>query len=127
MRQELLTTEIVTGDGYVTICLTGEIDMSNAHAVRDAAICAMRQHKTSIRIDLAGVTFMDSIGLEALLATRRRAELDWGQVRLVAPTHAVLRILEVSGLDRIFRIESRAPSAAVRADVDPTQAVGLLP
>ncbi len=111
MRHELLTTEVVPGDGWVTLRLAGEIDMSNAASVRDAAICALRQHATTLHLDLSRVTFMDSTGVEVILSTRRRAELEGGQLLLIEPTHAVLRILQVTGVDRLFRIEPGTPTS----------------
>jgi anti-sigma B factor antagonist len=72
----------------------------------------MREHATTIHIDLSGVTFMDSTGLEALLTTRQRARLEGGKLHLIDPTHAVLRILEVSGVDRMFEVRAGGTPAA---------------
>ena len=47
-----------------------------------------------------------------LLATRRRAELEGGSLTLLSPSSAVLRVIEVTGLDKLFTItpdESGAP------------------
>jgi anti-sigma B factor antagonist len=46
------------------------------------------------------------------LSTQRRAELEGGSLTLLSPTPAVLRVLEVTGLDKVFTIaadESGAP------------------
>jgi anti-sigma B factor antagonist len=105
MQDDLLTIAIVPDDDHVTLRLTGEIDMSTAQSVREAALQAMRQHDRTLQIDLSGVTFIDSTGLEVLLATRRRATVSGGQLQLIDPTHAVLRVLEVTGVDRLFQIQ----------------------
>jgi anti-sigma B factor antagonist len=107
-----LTTQTVPGDGYVTLRVSGEVDVHTAPTLRDSALAALRQHGSTLRIDLREVPFMDSTGLEVLLATRRRAELAGGSLTLVAPTPAILRVLEVTGLDKLFSItpdESGAP------------------
>jgi len=107
-----LTTETVPGDGYVTLLVSGEIDLHTAPSLRDAALAALRQHGATLRIDLCEVPFMDSTGLEVLLATRRRAELEGGSLTLLGPTPAVRRVIEVTGLDKLFPIapdESGAP------------------
>jgi anti-sigma B factor antagonist len=107
-----LTTQTVPGDGYVTLRVSGEIDLHTAPTLRDSALAALRQHGSTLRIDLREVPFMDSTGLEVLLATRRRAELEGGSLALVGPTPAILRVLEVTGLDKLFTItpdESGAP------------------
>jgi anti-sigma B factor antagonist len=107
-----LTTQTVPGDGYVTLRASGELDMHTAATLRDAALAALRQHGTTLWLDLRDVSFMDSTGLEVLLSTQRRAELEGGSLTLLSPTPAVLRVLEVTGLDKVFTIaadESGAP------------------
>jgi anti-sigma B factor antagonist len=107
-----LTTETVPGDGYVTLRVSGEIDLHTAPSLRDAALAALRKHGATLRIDLREVPFMDSTGLEVLLATRRRAELEGGSLTLLGPTPAVRRVIEVTGLGKLFPIapdESGAP------------------
>ena len=67
----------------------------------------------AVVVDLGDVAFMDSTGLEVLLATRRRTELEGGSLTLVGPTPAVLRVLEVTGLDKLFTIAADDSGAPV--------------
>jgi anti-sigma B factor antagonist len=103
-REEQLRIEVVPASGCVTLRLTGEIDLYTAPSVREAALRAISHHDGALHVDLSGVTFMDSTGLEVLLATRRRAELSGGSLQLIDPTPSVLRVLEVTGVDRLFQI-----------------------
>ena len=69
MRQDdQLNIEIIPSHDAVIIRLTGEIDMATAPAVRSAALSAIHRVSPYLHIDLSGVTFMDSTGLDALLA-----------------------------------------------------------
>ena len=107
-----LTTLTVPGDGYVTLQVAGEIDLASAPTLREAALAALRHHGTTLWLDLGDVTFMDSTGLEVLLATRRRAELEGGSLTLCRLHPAVRRVIDVTGLDKLFTIapgESCAP------------------
>jgi len=108
-----LTTLTEPGHGYVTVLAHGEIDLYTAPTLREAALAAMRQHGTTLRMDLRDVTFMDSTGIEVLLATRRRAELEGGSLTLCRPSQAVRRIIEVTGLDKMFTIAPEQPTASV--------------
>ena len=108
-----LTTLTEPGDGQVTVRVGGEIDMHSAPFLRDAALAALRQHGPALRLDLRDVTFMDSTGIEVLVATRRRAELGGGSLTLCRPAQAVRRVLEVTGLDQVFTIEPDQPAATV--------------
>jgi len=108
-----LTTLAVPGENDVTLRVSGEIDLYTAPALREAALAALRQHGTTLRIDLRDVTFMDSTGIEVLLATRRRAELEGGSLTLCCLRPAVRRVIEVTGLDRLFTIVPDASGASV--------------
>jgi anti-anti-sigma factor len=108
-----LTTLILPGDGYVTLQVAGEIDLATAPTLRDAALEALRHHGTTLRVDLGDVTFMDSTGLEVLLATRRRAELEGGSLTLCRLNPMVRRVIDVTGLDRLFTIAADESSAPV--------------
>ncbi len=104
MSDEQLTIDVALGSECVTLRLIGEIDLSTAPLVRDAGLAATRHYAPRIRFDLSGVTFMDLTGLEALLATRRRAALDGIQIHLVGPRRNVRRVLEVTRTNRLFTI-----------------------
>jgi len=105
VRQDHVAVEVVRSPGRVTLRVTGEIDMSTAPSVHEAAVGAIRHHPT-LDIDLSAVTFMDSSGLHMLLATKQLAERRGGHVRLLHPTPSVMRVLEVTGVDGMFEIET---------------------
>jgi len=104
MSEERLTIDVTPDSECVTLRLIGEIDLSTAPLVRKAGLAATRHYTPSIRFDLSGVTFMDLTGLEALLATRRRAALDGIQIHLICPRRNVMRVFEVTRTDRLFTI-----------------------
>lgn len=53
-------------------------------------------------IDLSGVTFMDSTGINLLIGADQAARGAQGWLRLAAPTEAVLRTMQLVGLDMII-------------------------
>jgi anti-sigma B factor antagonist len=108
-----LTIEIVPTSDCVTLKVGGEIDMNTAPHLREAALCATRQSSRPLHLDLEGVAFMDSTGIEVLLATRRRIELEGGRLKVLNPSRQVMRVLEVTGIDRLFEIEATPTSAGV--------------
>jgi anti-sigma B factor antagonist len=77
----------------------GEIDAYTAPAVREAGESMLASHG-SARFDLSGVEFIDSSGLGVLVALTSSARDTGGDVTLVAPSKPVVRLLEISGLDR---------------------------
>jgi anti-sigma B factor antagonist len=90
-----------TSDGVTVLEVAGEVDLSSADQLRDTAIAALTPYGGTLRIDLAGVTFMDSTGLRALMAIYEYAG-DQHRVLIQNPRRNVQRILEITGLDQIF-------------------------
>ncbi|WP_329493011.1 STAS domain-containing protein [Kitasatospora herbaricolor] len=60
-------------------------------------------------IDLAGVTFCDSSGLDALLGARIETGRQGLTLDLARPAHAVARLLEITGADKVFPIDPGIP------------------
>ncbi len=64
-------------------------------------------------LDLREVPFMDSAGLAALVSLLKRARLEDGDVKLVAPQNeSAMRILKLTKFDRVFDIAD-TPETAV--------------
>jgi anti-anti-sigma factor len=83
------------------LSLRGEADMSNAAELR-LAIESAAARAFEIWLDLTATTFMDSSALHAL----SEARLTEANVRLalICPEGPVLRLLTLTGFDRIFEI-----------------------
>jgi anti-sigma B factor antagonist len=99
-----------TVDGAVVVSLVGELDLYNAHAVRDRLAAATSDGSERLVVDLSGVTFIDSTGLGVLLEARSRLANRRGFL-VVAPGMEARRALEISGLDRHFGVHETLDSA----------------
>ena len=84
--------------------IRGEIDIQSAPGLRDELLRVIRRCGPRLDLDLAGVTFMDCAGLNVLLATRRRALLEEGSVRVVRASPRVRRLISLLGLERVFAL-----------------------
>jgi anti-anti-sigma factor len=85
-------------DGTVEIAPSGEIDLDNAHVMRDAVNDVLtRSTPGSISLDLQRVMLIDSIGIGILVACFHTAA---SGVKLVVthPSPTVYRQLWISGL-----------------------------
>jgi anti-anti-sigma factor len=98
-----------TTNGVTVLEVTGEVDLSSADQLRDTAIAALTPYGGTLRIDLAGVSFMDSTGLGALMAVYDHAG-DQHRVLIQNPRRNVRRILEITGLDQVFVPRNGEPS-----------------
>jgi anti-sigma B factor antagonist len=77
-----------TDDGR--LALRGELDLLSVPAL-EAVLAELGDG--SIEIDLSGVSFFDSSALRTFLTVRRRNQL----LRLVNPSKAVVKVLEITG------------------------------
>ena len=88
-------------DGGVVITVVGEIDSSNCDRLQDL----LREQATgaaAVDVDLAGVTFIDSSGLRALLVGQQAISGADGSLRVTNPSDNVRRLFEITGLtDRL--------------------------
>ena len=94
----------------VVVALAGELDLYNAHVVRDALLECATEAPERLVVDLSAVKFIDSTALGVLIEARtrmanRRAFL------LAAPGLETRRALEVSGLDRHFSVHDSLDEA----------------
>jgi anti-sigma B factor antagonist len=97
-------------DGAVVVQLTGELDLYNAHAVRDALFAIAAGRPDRVVVDLSAVTFIDSTGLGVLIEARTRLE-NRRAFLLAAPGLETRRALEISGLDRHFVVHDSLDDA----------------
>jgi anti-sigma B factor antagonist len=55
-------------------------------------------------IDMSGVEFCDSTGMNVLLSCLRRVRERGGELEIASPKPAVRKILQVTGLDSVFTL-----------------------
>jgi anti-sigma B factor antagonist len=94
---------VIARDRDGAIVVEGELDADSAH-VLDEAIEAVAIPGTSIILDMAAVTFVDSTALNVLVSHRGRLEQHGQHLDLRNPSAIVSRVLEMSGLDDYFRV-----------------------
>ena len=102
-------------DGAVIVSLAGELDLYNAHAVREELLGQAEQGPARLVVDLARVTFIDSTGLGVLIEARTRLR-DAGAFLLASPGLETRRALEISGLDRHFAVHQSVDAALAAAN-----------
>lgn len=98
--------------------MPAEIDIANATRLAAELDAAIKPGVTTLVIDMTLTTFCDSLGVKVIARTRRRAEEEGVDLRLVTASPQVLRILAVTGLDATIPVYSRL-DAALTAGAEP--------
>ena len=92
-------------DEYIELVrVVGELDMATSSELRRRVEACLRTNRTSVIIDLNGLTHMDSSGLAALISAHQLTQERQGRLALVITSESVRRTVEVRGLDRLFTI-----------------------
>jgi anti-sigma B factor antagonist len=99
----------------VVVSLAGELDLYNAHEVREALLECCAESPNRLVVDLSAVKFIDSTALGVLIEARTKLANRRGFL-LAAPGLETKRALEISGLDRHFAVHDSLDTA-LAADV----------
>ena len=109
IRQDPIT-DIVRNGSSVIVSLAGELDLYNAHALRETLIQCCDEAPERLVVDLSEVKFIDSTALGVLIEARTRLPNRRGFM-LASPGLETRRALEISGLDRHFAVHSSLDEA----------------
>jgi len=94
--------EISFLDEHAVLTVSGELDMATGPALLEAVDAAIQRPISRLSLDLAGVPFIDSGGVRALL-TAQRTSHDRGITFVLMSLPAQgRRVLEISGLTNVF-------------------------
>jgi anti-sigma B factor antagonist len=87
--------------GVPIITVSGELDTSNAASLEAAIAATAAEHPERLVFDLSGLRFMDSAGIAVLVGVAATVNA----VQLRNPSRVVRRVIELTGLTSVLRIE----------------------
>ena len=107
-----LDVEIQAHAGQAILVLHGELDMGTESQLHDVAVAQLAvQGVAKLGLDLAGITFLDSTGVTALLDLRKRANDRGIDMQILAVSRRAARILALVGLAETFGIPADPDTA----------------
>ena len=107
--QVLAVTDERVGPATLVRCV-GEIDLATVSGLRDRLARLQVDGPPHLVIDLTGVTFIDSLGLGALIGAHKRARVLRGSF-VVVPSAVARRVLVATALDRVFDLRDSVEAA----------------
>jgi anti-sigma B factor antagonist len=93
-----------TGGGAHILNVRGEIHMTTAPDLSKRLTDTIDAGHTRLVLDLTGVEFIDSTGLSVLLSGLRHMTQAHGAMALVCANPTVLRLFQITSLDKTFVI-----------------------
>jgi anti-sigma B factor antagonist len=88
-----------------TIILNGRMDILGAEAVA-LPLATLSGSKNDLTVDMAGVSFIASIGLRHLVAAAKAIGRRGGRLVLLNPAAPVVDVITTSGLNELLPIET---------------------
>ncbi len=96
-------------DQFLLVRVTGEVTLRSATGFRKYCAQMMSRGYRRFVVDMHNVSFLDSSGLGALLATTQTLRRKGGDLKLFALPQKIERLLRLAGISFLFDI---APSQA---------------
>jgi anti-anti-sigma factor len=120
-----MLTELTDGNNPVRLLLSGDVDAVSARRLHQSLIDLLRRRcPGDIEVDVSGVTFLDSAGIEALLRCQTDARQLECRLVLAHPGPLTYRLLQVAGLLEQFGLVRTRPGE--RGPAPAGAAVGLV-
>jgi anti-sigma B factor antagonist len=99
------------GRGCTVVEVAGELDMVTAPQLREGLQRILDTGTRNVVVDLAGVGFMDSSALGALIVTFKALREGGGRLCLAALQPPVRSLLAVTTVDRAIDVYDTVPAA----------------
>lgn len=97
----------------LTAKATGRVDGVNASEFEQTLRDAIEEEDAAVILDLAGITYLSSAGLRAILLTARSLSQRKAKFLLCSPSAPIREVFEISGFDKIIPVhDSHAEAVA---------------
>ena len=106
-----LRTEVSEIAGWTVVSVYGELDVATSPSLRERLIQLVGDGSTRLVLDLQGVDFLDSTGLGTIVSALKRARTHGGDLRLVCSESRILRLFEITGLDKAVSLHASLDDA----------------
>lgn len=107
------TTSEAMGGKVLVISCPDRVDSTVANDLREIMTNAIEEGEFQLVVNMDKTAFMDSSGLGALVSRIAATRSNSGDVRLACVREPILKLLELTHLDKIFQCFETVESAVV--------------
>lgn len=111
MALEFALTSAYLGRHAHVVTVSGDLDVNTAPRLREELVRAADEGAMEIVVDILKVPFVDSVALGVLVEASKGTRARGGVFKVVCDDLRIARIIEITGLDRIFRIHTTLRAA----------------
>lgn len=109
-----LTTSVLYDDAVTLLALGGDLDLAVGPQLDTVVDQVLADGRRLLLVDLSGLRFCDSSGLGALLRAHRVVTEAGGSLVVAGAQGAVQRLVVLTSLAQVLRIEPEVQPALVR-------------
>ncbi|RNL84459.1 STAS domain-containing protein [Halostreptopolyspora alba] len=95
----------------VIVEIEGDLDIATAGDLQEHVLSAVEEHGPWLILDLTGLDFMDSSGLNVVINIYRSVKERGGSLALAAPNERVTKVVRLVGLHRQVAVHRTVPAA----------------
>jgi len=101
----------LTANGIAVVVPAGRVDAVGANRLRSALQHAISTKVHRLVVDMSGVTYIGSKGLQALISALAECRHRGGDLKLASVTPNVMHVLDMIQFDRVFSVCACVESA----------------
>jgi anti-anti-sigma factor len=98
-----MSLEIVSGADSITVFVVGEVDLAS-EGLLEEAVSLLGDEPVKLIVDLCGVTFLDSMGLNMLVRVHAICARNGGSLIVASPSDHVRQLLKLSRVDEVVQV-----------------------
>jgi len=99
--------DVTEDDEFTLVRVAGEVDLATSPQLREALERAISDGVPLVRLDMTGVTFLDSSGISVLVDAQQRLHDIPARLVLHGVGDRIKRVLEISGLGSFFELSDQ--------------------
>ncbi|MFE9174273.1 STAS domain-containing protein [Streptomyces kebangsaanensis] len=120
IAQNPLSVEVtLVREDVALLTVGGYLDVDTATELQAHLANQLHHGRRHFLLDLSGVPFMDSSGMNIILRVYQEVRDRPGSVHIIAPTPAVRRILDLTGVSITVPVSKTADDALALVDQQP--------
>lgn len=108
-----LNIESALVSDYVVLAISGRMDAENAVQLEEKCAACVAEGHTKVVADLAGLTYVSSMGLRSFLSVAKTLQSKGGALRLCCLKGLVKQVFEITGLKQALSVYESLDSAVL--------------
>jgi len=97
--------KVTEENGWATIHLQGELDMSNSNTFKEEVVGTMiEKGKNHIALNFSGLEYIDSSGLGTVVSLHKRCKMNGGKLAVYDIGETLLRLFKLTSLDKALNL-----------------------